>query len=75
MTGLLETALRRVEALPDSEQDAIAAQIMEILDEEAAWERALEANVDRLDAQAREALAENRRGEAVPLEDFLNEEE
>jgi hypothetical protein len=39
MTGLLETALRRVESLSAEEQDAIASQIIETLDDEEAWAR------------------------------------
>ena len=37
MTGLLEEALRRMEALSVEEQDAIASQIIETLDDEEAW--------------------------------------
>lgn len=37
MTGLLEHALRRVEQLSPGEQDAIAAEILESLDDEEAW--------------------------------------
>src|SRR5712671_4150515 len=39
MTGLLEEALRRVESLSREEQDAIASQIMETLDDEETWTR------------------------------------
>src|SRR5687768_822440 len=39
MTGLLEQALKRVESLSREEQDAIAAQIIETLDDEEAWAR------------------------------------
>ena len=35
MIGLLEEALRRLESLPAAEQDALAAQIMETLDNDA----------------------------------------
>jgi hypothetical protein len=37
MTGLLEQALRRVESLSSEEQDAVASQIIETLDDEKAW--------------------------------------
>ena len=36
MTGLLEEALRRVESLSQEEQDAIASQIIDTLDDPAA---------------------------------------
>jgi hypothetical protein len=39
MTGLLEKALRRIEALSEEEQDAVAAQILDKLDDEAAGAR------------------------------------
>lgn len=39
MTGLLEEALRRVASLPPDEQDLIASQILETLDDEEAWVR------------------------------------
>lgn len=39
MTGLLEEALRRVASLPSDEQDLIASQILETLDDEEAWAR------------------------------------
>jgi len=41
MTGLLAEALRRMESLSREEQDAIACQIMETLDDEEAWARRL----------------------------------
>lgn len=39
VTGLLEEALRRVASLPPDEQDLIASQILETLDDEEAWAR------------------------------------
>jgi hypothetical protein len=39
MTGLLEQALQRIEALSREEQDAMASQILETLDEAEAWSR------------------------------------
>jgi DNA-binding MarR family transcriptional regulator len=44
VTGLLEKALRRVQALSNEEQDAIAAQILESLDDEETWERSFRNN-------------------------------
>ena len=71
MTGLLEKALRRVEALSDEEQDAIASQIMETLDDEEAWARSFRENPKALRAMAREALDGHRRGETRPLDELL----
>ena len=70
---MLEKALRRVEALSEKEQDAIASQILETLDDEEGWERSFRENRDRLRALGKEALEEHRRGETRPLEELLGE--
>jgi hypothetical protein len=67
MTGLLEKALRRVESLSQEEQDLIASQIIETLDEEEAWGRNFREKPALLRSLAREALEEHRRGETRPL--------
>jgi hypothetical protein len=67
MTGLLETALRRVESLSREEQDAIASQIMETLDDDEAWARSVRERQALLRSLAREVLEEHRRGETRPL--------
>jgi hypothetical protein len=46
MTGLLEKALRRMEALSEEEQNAIATQILESLDDEDTWARKLREQPD-----------------------------
>ena len=71
MTGLLEKALQRVEALSREEQDAIAAQILESLEDEKEWTRQFQARPDILTALADEALDEHRRGETRPLDELL----
>jgi hypothetical protein len=73
VTGLLEKALKRVEALSDVEQDAIASQILESLDDEEAWERSFTGNHDHFRTLAQEALDEHRRGETRPIEELLEE--
>jgi len=71
MTGLLEEALRRVESLSAEEQDAIASQIIETLDDEEAWSRRLRRNPAVLRSLAREALEEHRRGETRTLDELI----
>jgi hypothetical protein len=71
MTGLLEEALRRVESLPREEQDAIASQIMESLDDEEAWTRSFREKPAVLRSLAREALEEHRRGDTRPLDELV----
>lgn len=71
MTGLLEQALRQVEALSEIEQDAIAAQILESLADDEKWDRSVRANAAKLRSLSDEALAEHRRGEARPIEELF----
>jgi hypothetical protein len=71
MTGLLEEALRRVEALSQQEQDAVASQILETLDDEEAWARSFRENPEKLRALAQQAIQEHRRGETLPLDESL----
>jgi hypothetical protein len=71
MTGLLETALRRVESLSQEEQDAIASQIMETLDDDEAWTRSFRERPGLLGSLAREAREEHRRVETRPLDELI----
>jgi hypothetical protein len=73
VTGLLEKALRRVEALSGGEQDAIDSQILETLNDEESWKRYVRKNRDVFRSLAREALEEHWRNETQPLEDLLGE--
>ena len=69
MTGLLQKALRRIEVLSDEEQNAIAMQILESLDDEETWARKLREKPDLLRSLAREAIEEHRRGDTRPLDE------
>jgi hypothetical protein len=71
MTGLLESALRRLESLSREEQDAIATQIIETLDDEASWDRSFQDRPEVLHLLASEAIDEHRRGETRPLDELL----
>lgn len=71
VTGLLQEALRRLESLPQEEQDAIASQIMETLDDEEAWARSFRHQPATLRLLADEALEEHRRGETRPPDELL----
>jgi hypothetical protein len=71
MTGLMEAALRRIERLSPEEQDAIASQIIETLDDEQAWARCFREDPEKLRRLAREALEEHRRGETRPLDELI----
>jgi hypothetical protein len=71
MTGLLEEALRRVEALSTQEQDAIASQIIETLDDEEEWASRFRTIPSSLREAARDAREEHRRGETRPLDELI----
>jgi hypothetical protein len=71
MTGLLEKALRRIETLSSEEQDAMASQILETLDDEEAWSRRFNEKPDVLRSLAQEAIEEHRRGETRPLDELI----
>ncbi len=71
MTQLLEKALQKVGALSEEEQNAIASQILETLEDEEAWQRKLSSHREKLRRLANQALEEHRRGESRPLDEIL----
>jgi hypothetical protein len=71
MTGLLEEALRRIEALSTEEQDAIASQIIETLDDEEACASRLRRIPSGVRDLAREVREEHSRGETRPLDELV----
>jgi hypothetical protein len=71
MTELLEEALRKVASLPREEQDAIASQIIDTLQDEAAWKQSLERDPGKLRRFVEEAQQEHRHGETRPLDELL----
>ena len=71
MTELLESALRKVATLPHEEQDAIASQILETLEDETAWKEKLARTQDKLRGLARDAQCEHQRGETRPIDEIL----
>jgi len=74
MIPKLRQAFDKVEVLSEPEQEALADRIMETLDsEERIWDDlfARPEILARLQKLADEALAEHRRGESLPLDDFV----
>lgn len=71
MTQLLEDALRKVGKLSEDEQNAIASQILETLEDEEAWGKILRKNPAKLRKLAEQALDEHRRGKTRPLDEIL----
>ena len=62
MTQLLEKACAEAAKLPQDEQDAFAALMLEELDAERRWTEAFAHSQDQLAQLAAEALAEHRAG-------------
>jgi len=70
MSKLLEKALEIAGTLPEDEQDAIAAQILDSLADEEAWKMRFAAKSDVI-RLAREAIEEDGRRGTLPLSDLL----
>jgi hypothetical protein len=68
MTKLLDQALEKAKKLPERDQDAIAAIILDELGDDSVWEQSFAASHDALAALANEALAEDRAGKTRPLD-------
>jgi hypothetical protein len=67
MTELLESAIARLKTLPPDEQDAIAAIILEELEDEIRWDEAFAGSQDILAKLAGEAMAEYHAGKTQEL--------
>ncbi|HEX2187707.1 MAG TPA: hypothetical protein VHG51_02355 [Longimicrobiaceae bacterium] len=68
MTDLLEEAFRKASALPEAEQDALAASILADLEDESRWSEAFANTQDLLAELAAEAREEHRAGRTFPLD-------
>lgn len=68
MTKLLEQAIARLKTLPASEQDAIAAMILEELEDEIRWDETFNRSKDALAFLAAEAMVEYRTGKTQELD-------
>ena len=68
MTKLLEKAISAAEKLPRTEQDAIAAIILEELADEERWAKSFQKSQGQLSQLANEALAEYKARRTKPLE-------
>jgi hypothetical protein len=67
MTKLLEKALKEVEKLPEAEQDAVAAILLDELASEQRWAESFAKSQDKLAKLAKGALAEYKAGRTKPL--------
>jgi hypothetical protein len=71
VTKALRKAFEAASKLPEAEQDALAAAILEELESERRWDELFERSADRLARLAKEALAEDRAGRTRPLDELL----
>lgn len=67
MTELLERAIARLQALSESEQNAIASVILEEIEDERRWDDAFSRSPDILAKLAASAMAEYHAGETQEL--------
>jgi hypothetical protein len=67
MTELMEKALVEINKLTETEQNALAALILEEIESERLWTQLFAESEDLLSQLADEALAEHRAGKTKPL--------
>ena len=72
MTRLLERALEEVQKLPETEQDAIAAIILDEISDEKLWDEAFARSQDQLSSMAEKVRADIRAGRVkdISVEDL-----
>lgn len=68
MTKLLKKAFERLAKLPEDEQDAYAAILLEEIDSDDLWLKTLAESQDVLESLADEALKEHKAGKTTPLD-------
>jgi len=68
MTELLERAIARLQTLPASEQDAIAAMILAEIEDDRRWDESFSRSPNVLAKLAASAMAEYRAGKTQELD-------
>ncbi len=68
MTDLLKQAFERAAALPEWEQDELAAILMDAIESDQRWEAALAKDPGKLERLADNALEDIRAGRSEPLD-------
>jgi hypothetical protein len=71
MTNSLQEAFRQASALPDEQQETLAAILLEEIAAEKRWQESFAGSQDVLAKMAEEALEEDRRGETQDLDKLL----
>ena len=67
MTRLMEQAIERLRAVPETQQDQLAQFLLSELDEDARWSASTQANIERLRRLGEQVLADDQRGACEPL--------
>ena len=68
MTRLLKQAFEAASKLPEDEQNALAALILEEVEAEGEWQKSFKASQGQLGKLAEEALEDHRKGRTRPLD-------
>ena len=71
MTTALQDAFNKASALPESQQEYLAALLLEEMAEDKKWQDSFERSRDVLLRMAEEAAAEDERGETIDLDEIL----
>ena len=71
MTNSLQEAFKQASALPEEQQEVLAAIVLEEIASEKRWEASFAGSQDMLERMANEALEEHRRGETEDLDNLL----
>jgi len=68
MTRLMEQAIERLRAVPESEQEQLARFLLNELEEDSRWSASTAAHADALRRLANQVLAEDEQGATEPLD-------
>jgi hypothetical protein len=68
MTGLLKQAFEAASKLPEDEQNALAALILEEVEADSSWEESFASSAAQLEKLAAEAVEDHRHGRTTPLD-------
>lgn len=71
MSALLEEALRRLESSPVEVQEVLASQIIESLDDEAAWTERFAKLSKRMVELSEVTISEHRNGETRSIDELI----
>ena len=69
MTALMERAMDEAKVLPDSEQDFLAALLLENIRDTQGWDAQFAASKDILEELFDEAMEEYQQGRTIPIGD------